>query len=62
MLRTKSIFLVVILFILISIDLSWAKRGGRGSRGGGSRGGGSRGGYRYRGSSGGSYYGGGDGK
>merc|ERR1712038_1225691 len=61
MLRTKSIFLVVILFILINIDLSVAKRGGGGSRGGGSRGGGSRGGYRYRGSSGGSYYGEGDG-
>jgi len=56
MLRTKSIFLAVILFILISIDLSWAKRGGGGSRGGGSRGGGSRGG-----GSRGSYYGEGDG-
>ena len=54
MLKAQFIFVAVILFILINIDLSIAK-GGRG--GGGGRG--SRGGYRgYGGSS----YGGGGGK
>ena len=41
MLKAQSMFVAVILFILINIDLSMAK-GGRG----GGRGGGSRGGYR----------------
>jgi len=65
MLRTKSIFLVLILFILINTDLSVAKGLGGGIPGGtpppllpGSRGGGSRGGYKGYG---GSYYGGGGG-
>ena len=53
MLRTQSFFVVVILFILINVDLSMAKGGGRGGvgrvRGGG---------YNYGGSS----YGGGSGK